>query len=176
MKVIISILLFSFWTQTNWVEDIDILISTIDSNAKVVASKNNSDGESIIKYTKSKLYNNIKTLVILESKDKNTFDLEYTVYQNNNVIIAQLTSSIETLFYKGATDLNRPKSLIKESRKYFKNDSIGIEYLRQIDVFENQNIDSLKLELQKKPFEKKPLDNVAYIEVEERLQRMRKIK
>ena len=43
MKVIVSILIFSVLTQFSWVEEIDLLISKIESEAKVVKSKNKSD-------------------------------------------------------------------------------------------------------------------------------------
>ena len=173
MKTITVILLFTLITQNSWIKDIDALIQTIDLNANEIKSKLITKDDTVSKYSKSKLDKNFRTVICITGKDN--FLYEFKVYHSKNKFFLISEFNNFAFYYKGINSTMRPISEIKETKLYFKNDSIGIEYIRSIDVFENQNIDSLKVELLKKPFTSKPLNNIDYIKNKNRLKRMKKI-
>lgn len=159
-------------TQNNWVKDIDALIQDIDLNAKEIKYTEKKVDDTITSYSKSKLNKNYKTELITE--DNNGWFFEYKVYQTKKEILAIFDFYNTPFYYKGYSTKERAILEIVETKLYFKNDSVGIEYIRRIDVFENENIDSLKTELRKKPFTNKPLNNVDYEKKKATIKRMRK--
>lgn len=159
-------------TQNNWIKNIDTLIQDIDLNGYKTRYTEKREDDSIISYSKFKLNRNYKTVLITE--DNNGWFFECKVYQTKNEVVAVFDFSNLPCYYKGYSAKSRPISEISETKSYFKNDSIGIEYRRYIDVFKNQNIDSLKIELLKKPFNSKLLGKVDYKKEMTKFKRMRK--
>jgi hypothetical protein len=157
----------------SWVKELDILIKNVDNSGKVIKNEEENDSTFFSRFTKSKLDRNYKTEIVSESKDE-PFYLKTTFYHTKAFIFAEFSYSVLPIFYKGRSKVKRPINEIEESKKYFKNDSIGIEYSRKIDVFSNQNIDSLKNELQKKPFEEKMLTKEDNMKEYARLKKMQK--
>lgn len=147
------------------------MIQELDSSSKEIVNEIKSDDESIYTYSKSELNNKSKTELTFESKEKESFNFKYKIYQKNKFIFASSSYVQEPLFWKGGSDTVRPKFKLEESKMYFKNNSVGIQYSRFIYVFENQNMDSLKTDLNQKTWTNKRLNNSDYLSVLKRVER-----
>lgn len=177
MKIIISILLLSFMIQTSWTDNLNRKIEEIDLNSKEISHDVSSDNEYVYLQAKYEIDNKFKTVFRLENKELNSFNFDCKIYQEKDFIFASFSTIIEPILYKGKSDTIRPKFKLEESKKYFKNDSVGIKYNRTIYVFDYQNIDSLKIELKKKPFINKNINYIDYLHEFERFERfLKKVK
>jgi len=139
---------------TNWVKNVKHKVETIDKKATLIKSDRKSDEKSITTYTISKFNNNTKTefKTLSKSNELSSFEMTYKVYQSQDFIIFTNIIIKMAFFYKGAYDTIRPISQLTERLVYFNTDSSGIAYLRKVAIYENQDLDSLKLQFFKKPF------------------------
>jgi hypothetical protein len=174
MKIFLLLLLSLIVVQpVKWIDDIDKVVEHIDLNAKLVKSKTVSDSTSEVTYKESKINKAKKSIFQGVSKTKNIYTFNFKYYQLNNKIIFRSTDSFDRYFSKGSHQ-SLPYANIKEVKKYYKSESVGIQYSRRIDVYVNQNIDSLKMELKKLDFVATDLTIEDYKKDVSALKRLRK--
>jgi len=143
-----------------------------DSNSNIIKINK----ESILKKTKSIDKKNERTLIkkyklnefkkielVLSGDYADTMNFQY--FTKGNFVFAELDFIIADYFQKGAYYTGRAKGEITETKQYFKNENEGIKLRRSIDYYENSNLDSLKLELQKTQFDTTLLENTDYLKI-----------
>lgn len=161
MKILLVIIFISFFTQIDWVKYIEKRVELINRESKEVLNKTKSDNKASLNHIERKLNSQRKIIFTLESEGDYSLSYNYEIYKEEEFIFATKFNCLEHVFYKGVSK-NKSVAKIKETNNYFKNDSVGISYSRKIDVFANQSIDSLKIELQKKDFIESHLNKDDY--------------
>ena len=162
MKLLIVTLLFVLIPSEDWLDDIENEIALVDSEAIMIKEKTFVNGDFVGEITRFKLKNN--RLVTVSGNDTSSFSNEFNlkVYSNKQKIYASLSQFIVPHIYKGKRTANLPLAFIIEENSYFKNKNEGIGFYREIDIYRGDNIDSLKLALQKVEFEQKELSRSDY--------------
>lgn len=79
------------------------------------------------------------------------------------------------MLYKRKRLENEPYAALVDSRTYFKNETEGINFIRQIDFYETDKIEDIQKKLNKLEFETKNLNGEDYIRLKEKFDRITKI-
>ncbi len=173
MKIAIAISLPLLLAQLNWIDYLNHTISKIDVQAKIVKHKIILEDNGKVELTAYKLKPYRKEHIKIVFTSKYTSNIDYTVYSTKQLDFAKFDYFISYLFYKGVKPRDAPTCKMIDSKIYFKPDSTGIEFTRELDIYDNQNIDSLKQELKKQSYTQKALAKKDYIKNSERLKRVK---
>lgn len=173
MKGILSILLLGFVSQLSWVDEVKSKIKNIDKTAVLIIDEIavEKEEQSIYKEYESVFGN--KTVIDYQHLKSETFAFNFTFYEINKGLIASYTYGTQLLFHKG-DDENKPFVEVYESKKFFKNDSLGVEYYKELEVFKDDDIQTKKEELSLIEFETKALNNSDFMKEKKLLTRVKK--
>ena len=99
-------------------------------------------------------------------------DIELNFYEKNDFILGEIISGKDALLYKRKRLGNEPYATLVDSRTYFKNETEGINLIRQVNIYETDKIEEIKKKLNKLEFETKILNGEDYIRLKEKFDRI----
>ena len=169
MKYFLSVILF-FSIQTEWFKNTEKSILNIDRNVKLISEfeKIDKDGKTIIK--KYKTEKEAKT--VIQYKYGESMNIDISFYENRSQLFAEITKGKTGLIYKRKRQKNEPYAVLLESRTYFKDKTQGIKKYREIKVYENSNIEKLKITLESTAFEIKKIGEKEFQDLKEKYNRI----
>ena len=175
MRILFILLSITFFSDLNWLSETEIIINEINSKSKIQSFKKNETDIDKIIITKYKLKEYSKLEITIKRNEIDTLNFQY--YSKKDFVFANLTYYIAPYFLqKGVQYPGRSQGNLKEEKIYFKNKNEGLKFSRSLEYFENSNIDSLKLALQKNKFDTTSIGNDEYLEIASRYKRMSKKK
>ncbi len=160
--------LFFLIIQTDWVNQIENRIQEIN----VIGTLRNSGHEETGKGGSStmEMYDSKVGIKISGTYVSEKMDLNYVIYESENLIIAEIVIGIDPLIYKTERKTSQPYAVLKEKRIYFKKENEGIEKTRKINLYESDNIEQRKKELNEIDFEREIIGGKKYKQVKERFE------
>lgn len=174
MKKIFAILLIGLIIscQSDWSTKNERIIGESEKNFKLV---NKSDSVENDISTKILMYetNDISKLEV-NHKLEQLIDINDIYYKNDTIIFAEIVNGLSPIIYKREREKDEPISVLVEKISYFKNKKTGIEKLRQIEFYENDAIETLKIELLKQDFEVNEIGEKEYLLIEKMYNRYSK--
>lgn len=161
MKISLFFIIFALFINCNWINELDTSIEKINKQAILRNEKSikNDNEQSVWKIYKFKDYNKIE----LNGTGKFMDTFSYQFYANKKFVFATSDFIIADYFHKGVNYSGRAKGEITENKFYYKNEKEGMKLTRTIDYYENSNLDSLILALQKKNFDTAQIGNDEYL-------------
>ncbi|MCI9844425.1 hypothetical protein [Flavobacterium pectinovorum] len=165
MKYLVMISMFLF-VQSDWTENVEKSIKRVNAEGKldVEFEKKDSEGEVKVKRYKT----NHETKIDVKYKYEKFMDLDFSYYENENLLFAEIVNGKDILIYKAERKKEDPYAVLIEKITYFKNENEGISKSRKIDVYENSDIEKLKSELKKIDFKTEKIDSTEYKSVKKR--------
>lgn len=95
-------------------------------------------------------------------------NLEINYYDNEGFIFGEIIKGTTVLLYKRNRLEDEPYATIIESRTYYKNKNEGINLIREINLYEGDDIENIKKKLRKKEFEQRSLGAEDYTDLNEK--------
>lgn len=165
MKYFLMISMFLL-IQSDWIENVKKDIKRVNTDAKFESEfeKKDSNGEVKVKRYKT----NSETKINVKYKYDKFMDLDFSYYENKNLLFAEIVNGKDILIYKAERKKEDPYAVLIEKITYFKNENEGISKSRKIDVYENSDIAKLKSELKKIDFKTEKIDSTEYKSVKKR--------
>jgi len=153
--------------QLDWIEQTQELTSKINNEAILTDtfSEKYSIGQSTISNYQIEQYRKLHVNVTIP----NSIDLDMNYYVNDGFIFCKTIKGTSTILYKRDRLGNEPYAKIIELHMYFKNNELGVETSRELDVFEGDDIEALLETLHLTEFTRQELDFNDYIELTEDL-------
>lgn len=173
MKLFLIIFTITLSLNLDWVDNLNATINKI--NKEAILKKENSEIKvNVQSYVRQYKLIDFEKVEFLEIKEHSeTMNLQ--LFSKGNLLFAYSDFIVMDYFHKGAENPEKAKGKITESRKYYKKEKEGVLFRRSIEYYENNNIDSMKLELQKMQFDTTYLDKEDYTKDKLVLTRIKRI-
>ncbi len=154
--------------QTNWITETEKIIEKSDKKFKLIKEIDTIENSQIETNIQLFRFDDISKLKINFKMSEYGFliDLTQIFYKNDTIIFADKIYGLTPLIYKRKRKNDEPPSELIERISYFKNKKSGIEKIRRIPFYQNDNIESKRKELQKLEFEIKEIGEKEYSEIE----------
>jgi len=172
-RIYLLLLLFVFITscQNNWIEKTEETVKRVDRNSELI-----SEIDTIFKESFSEQIKLFKTKYEskLESNHKldNQIDITLKFYSNDTIIFADILNSLSPKLYKKKRKDDEPIGKLLEKIRYFKNKKNGVEKLREILIYENDDIENVRIKLSEKIFESVEIGDEEYLETQMKYNRV----
>lgn len=172
MKQLLLILGFAATVQADWLTDIHSDVDKINRDSILKRTRLIHSENEQISVSKYKLKDFEKTVMGSKSEIIDTITTDF--FSKGNFVFARFNFLIADYIHKGVDYPGRAQGEITEIREYFKNENEGIKLHRSTDFFENSNIDSIRLELHRMPFDTIALNSENYQKIVRSYKRSKK--
>jgi len=162
--------------QTDWITKTENTIEKSEKKFKLIKQIDtieNSQLEIKIQLFKT---GNISKIEINSKFSEFGFliDLNQEFYKNDTIIISEKIYGLSPLIYKRERKNDEPPSELIEKISYFKNKKNGIQKIRTISFYQNDNIEIKRKELQELEFEIKDIGEKEYSNIKNQYDRYNK--
>jgi len=154
--------------QTDWITKNEYIVEKSEKKFKLIKQIDtilNSQFETKIHLFES---GNLSKLEINSkfSEYGNLIDLTQTFYKNDTIIFTKKVYGLSPFIYKRERKKDEPPSELFEKITYFKNKMSGIEKIRRLPFYQNDNIEIKRKELQELEFKIKDAGTEEYSNIE----------
>lgn len=159
--------------QVDWIEKNEKTVERIDRDSKLISEIDTvSNGLSEqIKLFETKYESKLET----NYKIKNKLDITSKFYSNDTIIFTYILKGLTPLLYKKKRKEGEPIGKLVEKIRCFKTKKYGIEKLREISIYEDDDIEIAKIKLSKKDFKSIEIGDKQYLETQMRFNRVLKV-
>src|SRR5690554_7361862 len=165
MNSLYFLIFFTFGLQVDWLEQTKELIIDVDNNSILVNTKLEEEKNGTIT-KKEFIADQIRKVQVIMDYPS-SINLEINYYDNEGFIFGEVIKGTTVLLYKRNRLDDEPYASIIESQTYFKNKNEGINLIRELNLYEGDDIENIKKKLQKMEFEQRSLGSEDYIRSEE---------
>ena len=162
------------WLQYTCSSEKRKTIKRVDRNSELISEIdtifNGSSFSEQIKLFKTKNESKLESNHKLDS----LIDITLTFYSNDTIIFADILNGMYPKLYKKKRKDDEPIGKLIEKIRYFKNKKAGVEKSREILIYENDDIEKVRIKLSEKIFESIEIDDKQYLETQIKYNRVLK--